>query len=212
MSLVNVLVGAGVGGGLGYAGVRISPRWLSRPARRELQAGLIGCGVLLCGLLAATHGIGLYFWPNAIFLALLAVAAYVDLQDRIIPNELVIFGLGFGLIAMLALPRLTWGPAEALTGGLTGFGLLFGLALAVRGGMGLGDVKLAAVIGLFLGWPWVLMGLVMGFLSGGLVAGGLMAARRVGRKDVIPFGPFLALGAALTALYGPAIWTWYITL
>lgn len=210
MSLLYALVGAAVGGGLGFGGAWLAPRWMDSTPRREAIWAVIGAAAVLVGLLAYSHGLGAYFWPRAIFLGILVVASFIDLFDRIIPNELMLFGLGAGLLSALVLPSGRWGFFDALLGGVAGLGFLLFLAVLVRGGMGIGDVKLAGVMGLFLGWPWIFMGLVLGFLSGGLVAGALMAFTSVTRKDKIPFGPFLALGAALTALYGEAIWAWYI--
>lgn len=209
MSLVNAMVGAAVGGGLGFGGAWLAPRWMESSPRRESRGALIAVAALLGGLLAYRSGLGAYFWPRVVFLAILALASFVDLYDRIIPNELMLFGLGVGLLSALLLPTGDWGLVDGILGGAAGFGFLLILALLVRGGMGEGDVKLAGVMGLFLGWPWIFMGLVLGFLSGGLAAGGLMAFRQVGRKDKIAFGPFLALGGVLTALCGEAIWAWY---
>ena len=78
--------------------------------------------------------------------------------------------------------------------------------------MGFGDVKLAGVLGMYLGWlGWgaVIVGGFLGFLLGGIVGGGLMLARRAGRKSAIPFGPFMVAGALIAVFVGPAIADWY---
>jgi prepilin signal peptidase PulO-like enzyme (type II secretory pathway) len=93
------------------------------------------------------------------------------------------------------------GPASALVGGLAGFGLFIALALLGRGAMGMGDVKLAGVIGLMLGYPAGLQALAVGILMGGLAAVGMLLARRVKRKSYIAYAPYLSLGA-LVVLYG----------
>lgn len=200
-----------LGGGLGYLGGRLAPRWLEkRPAPWTIYA-LAGVNGLITALLAAQHPLtGTYFWHHLLFLAILSLAAYVDLHERIIPNELVLFGLAAGVILMLVAPYPEKSWLQALTGGAAGFGLLLVLALLVPGGMGMGDVKLSAVLGLFLGLTWVGMGMVFSFLAGGLISGILLALRRVGRKSHIPFGPFLSLGHIITVLYGWEIWVWYI--
>ena len=78
--------------------------------------------------------------------------------------------------------------------------------------MGFGDVKLAGVLGMYLGWlGWgaVVVGGFLGFLLGGVVGGGLMLARKAGRKSAIPFGPFMVAGALIAVFVGPAIADWY---
>jgi leader peptidase (prepilin peptidase)/N-methyltransferase len=206
----QVAVAVALGAGLGYGGARLAPRWLERPPRTWAPYVAAGVTGLLAGLLAVAHPLDSYFWQHLFFLTLLVTASYVDLHERIIPNELVIAGIVLGGILLLAAPYPEKSWLSALGGAGLGFGLLLVLALLVRGGMGLGDVKLAAVIGLFLGYPGVGMGLLFAFLSGGLVGALLLLFRIVGRKDAIPFGPYLALGAAVTAIYGAGIWTWYM--
>lgn len=206
----QTLAGALLGAALGYGGAGLAPRWMEKPPRSwELYAAAIING-LLAGLLAAGHPLDNYFWQNLIFLSILTTASLVDFHDRIIPNELVLFGLAAGTAMLFVIPMPGQTAMDTLLGAGAGFGFLLILALLVKGGMGLGDVKLAAVMGLFLGFPWVFMALVFSFLAGGCVGGGLMLLRVVGRKDHIPFGPWLALGAAITALYGPQIWSWYM--
>jgi len=209
MSLWQAIIGAGLGGGLGYAAARIAPRWLSgnlRPIHLKLTVAL---NAGLCGVLAARFELGAYFWTHLIFISLLTLASLVDLYERIIPNEVVVAGLAIGLLLLITAPFESRPWSDALIGSVAAFGFFLILAILVKGGMGFGDVKLAAVIGLFLGVKWVGMGLVLSFLAGGLVGVALLVLRRVGRKAMIPFGPFLAIGAVVTVLYGVEIWTWY---
>lgn len=206
----QVLVAALVGAALGYGGGRLAPRWMEKPPQAWAIYALAGVNGLLTGLLAWRYGLSAYFWHQFIFLAILSLASFVDLHDRIIPNELVLFGLGAGLLLMLLSPYAEKGWLQAMGGGGAGFLFLLLLALLVPGGMGMGDVKLAAVMGLFMGFPWIGMGLLLSFLIGGLVSAGMLVARRVGRKQHIPFGPFLALGSILTVIYGGPIWAWYM--
>lgn len=134
-----------------------------------------------------------------LYTGILVTLAVVDFRVRRIPNVV--------LIALLA-----WGLAEALWVGqpglvAAGLGLALGgglfllLALLRRGGMGAGDVKLAAVLGAILGFPAILPALLGGTLAGGLAAAFLLATRRAGRKDPMAYGPYLALGAWI-------IWAW----
>ena len=226
MSLTHVVAGALVGALLGYGGGRLVPRWLAQEEAREPEKDEVKAPIkpyhtwepyavaavngALAGLLAYSHPLDAYFWHQVLFITLLTAAGAADLHAQIIPNELVLAGLGAGLLLLFALPypEKTW--LQGLGGGVGACALLLLIALVSRGGMGEGDVKLAAVIGLFLGGWWGVMGLVFGFLAGGLVSGLLLIFRLVGRKDMIPFGPWLAVGAIMTALYGERIWAWYM--
>jgi leader peptidase (prepilin peptidase)/N-methyltransferase len=210
MSLWQVAAGAALGAGLGYGGARFAPRWLESGLRTWEPYLLAAVNGLLTALLAAAHPLDSYFWQHLLFISVLTTASLVDLHDRIIPNELVLFGLGAGLVLLFAAPYPEKSWTYALLGALAGFAFLLVLALIAKGGMGLGDVKLAAVIGLFLGLKWVMMGLVFAFLGGGLISAILLITRVVGRKSHIPFGPWLALGAIVTVLYGAQIWNWYM--
>jgi leader peptidase (prepilin peptidase)/N-methyltransferase len=197
----------------GFAGGWAALRWLERPDRYHRWAPLaLGLVMALLGGLTASASGGLTpaFWARLIFALILAAASLVDLYEKIIPNELVAAGLLFGGALLLFQPFPGGAPLLALGGAAAGFGLLLILFLAARGGFGFGDVKLAAVIGLFLGFPWILMGLFFAFLGGGFIGGVLLLTRVVGRRSTLPFGPWLAAGAVVTALWGPQLWQWYI--
>jgi len=86
------------------------------------------------------------------------------------------------------------------------------IAIASRGGMGWGDVKLAALIGLATGFPLVFFSIIMGAILGGIVAVALVIARKRKRRQTIPFGPFLAVAAMITLLWGSNIMSWYLGL
>jgi leader peptidase (prepilin peptidase)/N-methyltransferase len=93
------------------------------------------------------------------------------------------------------------------------YALYFLLALVYPAGMGFGDVKLAGVLGLYLGWlGWaeVVTGGFLGFLFGGVVGGALMFARRAGRKSMLPFGPFMLAGALVAIICGGALADLYL--
>ena len=85
-------------------------------------------------------------------------------------------------------------PVQALIGGALGFGVFFLLALIGRGAMGMGDVKLAGVIGLMTGYPLVVAALALGIVLGGVAAIVLLVTRRAGRKGTMAYAPYLALG------------------
>jgi leader peptidase (prepilin peptidase) / N-methyltransferase len=128
-------------------------------------------------------------------------AALIDLEYRIIPNRLTLLGAVLALALGTALDP-AGEPARLIAGAAAG-GFLLLAALAYPGGMGMGDVKLAGVMGLFLGAavaPAILIALLAGVLYGLLVAA--RAGARAARKTAVPFGPFLALGAIVAVYAG----------
>jgi leader peptidase (prepilin peptidase)/N-methyltransferase len=143
-------------------------------------------------------------------ISVLIVAAVIDLRHRIIPNRLILAGLvlGLPLVALQSWTSLLWGVAALFGAGL----LMLAIAVVSRGGMGGGDVKLAALMGLYLGPAGVAAALFLAFLAGGAAAVLLLATGRKGRKDPVPFGPYLALGGILAALWGREIINWYFGL
>jgi leader peptidase (prepilin peptidase)/N-methyltransferase len=123
------------------------------------------------------------------------------------------YGIGAALLLAAAALSGNW---TAATRGLLAMALLFALYLAIasgyRGGMGLGDVKLAGVLGLYLGWlGWssVLVGAFAGFLLGGLVGVALLVTRHAGRRTALPFGPFMLTGALVAVFLADPIASWY---
>lgn len=148
-------------------------------------------------------------WPAwyvaavAALLALVVALAVHDARTQRIPNLVVYPALGAGLLLALASPVRPWW--SGLAAGLFAGGLLVLLDVISHGGMGMGDAKLAALIGLLVGWPAILVALLVAFTFGAAVALVLLAAGRVGRRDAIPFGPALAVGALVGLTAGPAL-------
>lgn len=142
-----------------------------------------------------------------VFVAVLVAVTATDLQHGLIPDRVVLAGL------VLGLPLVALQSWAALKGGVLAFlaAGLFMLALAVvsRGGMGGGDIKLAALMGLFLGPPGVALALFLAFMAGGVVAALLLITGAKKRKDPIPFGPFLAAGGVVALLWGGAFTSWW---
>ncbi len=134
-----------------------------------------------------------------LYTGLLVTLTVVDFKVRRIPNVVLIALLAWGLAEALWLG--TPGLVAAGIGLAIGGGLFLLLALLRRGGMGAGDVKLAAVLGAILGFPAIVPALLGGTLAGGLAAAFLLATRRAGRKDPMAYGPYLALGAWI-------VWSW----
>jgi leader peptidase (prepilin peptidase)/N-methyltransferase len=154
-----------------------------------------------------------------LYLAGVSVAlALIDLDVRRLPNSIVLPGYLVGAVLLGTAGALDadWG---ALVGAAAGAVALFVgylvMAFAYPGGMGLGDVKLAGVLGLFLGylgWGSLIVGAFSAFLLGGLLALVLVVARRAGRKSGIPFGPWMLAGAWIGILFGNTLWGAYLSL
>lgn len=114
-----------------------------------------------------------------------------------------------GVIALITATAGEWGLPAALSCALSAGGFMCLVRLFSRGGLGLGDVKLAAVIGLYLGYSDTVLALFIAFFGGGLVASFLLVTRRARARSRLPFGPFLAMGALLAMVVGDALWQLY---
>ncbi|MDP8975673.1 MAG: prepilin peptidase [Actinomycetota bacterium] len=149
-----------------------------------------------------------------VFAALLAISA-VDLERFIVPNRILYPALFMAapLLVAAAAVEGDWSSLrDAAIGGALAWVLLFAIHMASPKGMGFGDVRLAGLIGMILGWlsiGHVLLGLFLAFLSAAVVGVGLMATGVRGRKDRVPFGPFLALGTITAVFIGGPILSWY---
>jgi leader peptidase (prepilin peptidase)/N-methyltransferase len=180
---------------------------------------------LLTGLLffalAVKFGLSWEFLRGLLLTGFLIVLSFIDLERQIIPDVISLPGIGAGLVSSLLvpgaiLPQLR-GLIPALLGGAVGALLIWGagwvwLKLARREGMGGGDIRLAALIGTFLGWQQTLFViLLLGPLLGILLGGGAALIRRrrvLGRQ--IPFGPFLAMGAMVALFAGETLLRWWL--
>jgi prepilin signal peptidase PulO-like enzyme (type II secretory pathway) len=163
---------------------------------------------LLFAWTASVRGLNATLFPALLLEATLIVAAGSDLERRRIPNRLILMALALAVPALLPLPRVLWG--QALLGGALLFALTYVLALVTRGGLGGGDVKLTAVMGLLLGVRAGFVALLAAFLMAGVASLVLLLAHRKGRQDTIPFGPYLAMGGILGVFYGNSVVHWYM--
>jgi len=157
------------------------------------------------------------FGVLAFYACLFTIISVIDLEHGLILNKVVYPSMVVALL--LALLPQSWltqwtitGIANAALGGAIGFAIFLLIAIASRGGMGWGDVKLAALIGLATGFPLVFFSIIMGAILGGIVAVALVIAKKRKRRETIPFGPFLALSAMVTLLWGSNILSWYLGL
>jgi leader peptidase (prepilin peptidase)/N-methyltransferase len=140
--------------------------------------------------------------------AVLVAITLTDLELQLIPNAIVLFGAVAGL-AIVAVTDADSLPENLLAAAIGG-GVLFLVALAYPRGMGMGDVKLVAMMGIYLGRA-VAPAVLAGFLIGAVVGGYLIARHgSEARKRAIPFGPFLALGGVIGLWWGDEIVDWYL--
>jgi leader peptidase (prepilin peptidase)/N-methyltransferase len=170
----------------------------------SVEALAIAIGVLVVWQVGPTwQGLRVFL----LGLALVAVT-FIDLEHLLIPDRITLPGIVVGLLTALYPTPAAIG--SAIGGCLLAGGLFYLVALASRGGLGGGDVKLAAMIGAFLGWRLALVAVFLAVLGGGIVGIGLLVAGLKGRKDAVPFGPFLALGGFVAALWGGPVLGWYL--
>ncbi|MDQ6797052.1 MAG: A24 family peptidase [Actinomycetota bacterium] len=151
-----------------------------------------------------------------VFFACLVAISVIDLELQIIPNRVIYPTIVLSL-PLLALAAVAEGDIRRMATALAGAAIAFGILLLVHlispASMGFGDVRLAFILGLFLGWfdlSHVAIGLFVGFALGAVVGVGLMLLGGKTRKDSVSFGPFLAAGAAVAVLFGDPLLHWWL--
>ena len=193
----------------------------------ELLTGLLFVGCYL------TFGLSVEALKWAVFAALVVVLTVTDLRERILPDVVNFTGLGLGLllsfftapvdgtagwlagrVSGLSLPQPALSLADALIGAAAASGLLWFVAegyfrLRGREGMGLGDVKMMAMAGAFLGLQRAMLTILLGSLLGSLIGSAVIAFRHKGRDFELPFGTFLGAGAILVVFFGSPALDWY---
>lgn len=152
-----------------------------------------------------------------LYLAAISCAlTLIDLEVHRLPDRIVLPAYGAGAVLLGASTLLRGEPRALLDGavGMAALGLLYLLLAIVKpGAMGMGDVKLAGVLGLFLGWlgwPQLTVGAFAGFLLGAVFGVLLLLTRRASRTTAIPFGPWMLAGAWIGIFFGRTIWSAYI--
>jgi len=199
-----------------YLRLRGRCRYCQASVPRRLFWVELATGVVFA-LLAWHYGLSPALGIMAFYACLFIVVSVIDLDHGLILNKVVYPSLVVALLlALLPQPWLTrWvvaGIANAAIGGAIGFGIFLLIAIISRGGMGWGDVKLAGLIGLATGFPLVFLSIIMAAILGGIVAVAMVIAKKKQRRQTIPFGPFLAVAAMITLLWGSNILTWYLGL
>jgi len=158
------------------------------------------------------YGPGALLASRLVFGCALIVLFAIDLEHHLLPNAITLPGIAVGFVfSFVAEP----GWVAALIGLAAGFGVLYLLAVVYfwvrhEEGLGMGDPKMLAMVGAFLGWKIMLLTLMVGSLTGTVVGLSLIAAGRGSLKYALPFGCFLAVGAAISAVAGQPILDWYL--
>ena len=170
-------------------------------------------------LTAAMFGLAWWYYgptpllaSRIVFGCMLIVLFAIDLEHHLLPNVITIPGIVIGfLFSVINDP----GWKSSLIGIVVGGGVLYVIAegyyrVRHEEGLGMGDVKMLALIGAFLGWPLTLLSLMIASIAGTIIGIALIATGRGTMKYALPFGTFLAIGAAVSAAVGQAILDWYL--
>lgn len=178
--------------------------------RYPVVEGLTG---ILFSLTVARFGVTLHAAFLLAFLSGLVVVSFIDLDHQIIPNAITLPGIPLGLVAGLFLGQPP--VLDRLIGALGGAGFLYlvlfyGGVLYGQEAMGEGDLNLIALVGAFLGWRAVVITILLGCLVGSAVGVSLIALKRLRRRQQIPFGPFLSLGAVVAMFWSEWLIAWYL--
>lgn len=179
----------------------------SDPGHIWRSALLILGSVTLAAYLNLAYSWSPVFWARFSLCEVLLLIAVIDLEHRLVPNLLVAAGLVLSLLfsALHVQPTIRSAFIGAAVAGVS----FIVIAVLGRGALGPGDVKLAVLIGTVTGFPEVIQALVLGILLGGLAAAILLATRVRGRKQFIPYAPYLVAGCLSTMLFGQQIALWW---
>ncbi|MEA2022909.1 MAG: A24 family peptidase [Actinomycetota bacterium] len=184
---------------------------VERPGRTAYVAVVTAALFPVTALLVGTDWVlPAYLW----FVAVTVTLTLTDFDTKLIPNRILYPGTVVGAVLLTIGALIDGGPIlRAFAGGAIYFLLLLVIALIARGGFGFGDVKLAFLLGLFTAyrsWETLIVAVFAAFLLGGLVSLVLIIFRLKGRKDAIPFGPYLVAGAYVAIAWGATVATWYL--
>ncbi len=177
------------------------------------------------------QGLGLILF-HFFFVGGLIISAFIDIDHQIIPNEITFPGIPLGLLASFLFPAmmypfvpyqvgmmmsrwssLLWSFVGAVAGGGSLYVIgIFGKLVLKKEAMGMGDVKLLAMIGAFIGWQLMLLTVLFASFTGAMVGGILMASKKAKWQSKIPFGPYIVLGALISYFWGKGIILWYMRL
>ncbi len=177
----------------------------SIPLRIPIVEAVTG---LMFAFLYWKFGLGMELGISLVYACLLIIIFVIDLEHQLVLDKVTYPAMALALIFSFFWPGL--GVVSSLGGGALGLAVMALPFLIYRRGMGMGDVKLGALVGLMSGFPLVGVTLLLAVITGGLAAAILLVLRVKKRGDAIPFAPFLATSAMVTLLWGQAIWEWYL--
>jgi leader peptidase (prepilin peptidase)/N-methyltransferase len=173
--------------------------------------GIESLTAILFLVLAWRFGLTWELLPALVFASAMIAVTFIDFDHQIIPDVITLSGVPLGLASTFVRPL---GFMDAAIGAALGFGLLLGIATGYRkvtgrDGMGGGDIKLAAMLGAFLGWKGLLVTVFLASLGGSAVGLLLMALGTGGRRTALPFGTFLAPASLVAYIWGDSLIAWY---
>ena len=192
-----------------YLWLRGRCRYCQALIPRRILGVEVGTGVLF-GLAYWHYGLSLELLVTLVYSCIFIVLLVIDLEHQLILNKVVYPAAAVALVIDFLAPKP--GIISGAIGGGVGLVLFLIPALVYPGGIGWGDVKMAALIGLVTGFPLTLVALLLAVILGALVAGLLLALKIKKRKEAIPFAPFLSVATLVTLLWGSNILTWYLGL
>jgi len=207
-----------------YLWLRRRCRYCQAPIPQRVFWVEVGSGFLFV-FLYWYYGLSAELAVTAFYGSLFIVLGVIDLEHKLILNKIT-YPAAVVAVIILAIDSFLPEPGlfsslifipepsilSGVIGGAIGFVFFLIVFLINPRGMGMGDIKLAGLIGLVTGFPLVIVALFIGIFIGGLVAVTLLSLKIKGRKDVIPYGAFLALGPMVTLLWGNDILSWYLGL
>ncbi|RCW85995.1 leader peptidase (prepilin peptidase)/N-methyltransferase [Halanaerobium sp. DL-01] len=155
-------------------------------------------------------GISVELFIMLLLISALIVISYIDYKYMIIPNYITYPGIVIGFLSAIIFNYISI--FDSLLGIFIPSLLLLLIAFIFKGGMGMGDVKLAAMLGSFLGFEMTLAGIFVGSLLGSVIGLTLMGFGVLDRKSRIPFGPFICIGTVIIIFFGDVLFDWYLSL
>lgn len=157
-------------------------------------------------------GFSLYFFKFVILFCFLIVISNIDIKHQDVYTVTTIPAIAVGVVLAIAEQYLSMtSVVNYLLGGLIAAGVI-ALIVYITGAMGEGDIEIAGLCGIFLGWKLTIVMMILAFITGGVIGIVLIATKIKGRKDYIAFGPFLALGTTLAIFFGNLIINYYVKL
>ncbi len=198
-----------------YLWLRGRCRYCGTPIPRRLPAVELAMGIIF-PLLYWQQGLTLVLGFSLVYASVLAVIFVIDIEHQLILDKVVfpmmVLALAFAVFNPVLGINAGWRLISSVSGGAVGLVIMLIPFLVSRGGMGFGDVKMAALMGLITGFPKVFIALFLSITLGGLVAVVLLTLGIKKRREAIPFGPFLVIGTMVVMVWGSEIQQWYQSL